>query len=563
MLSRIYFAIFIISIVMLVYLISTYGNRISVYYPLLFGAVSVCCLGFTQTAMGTNLQSVIFSIQVTYLGVSFAPFFLMMCIADLCKCKIPKFFRYIIALYASTVFLLVSSIGSTELYYKNLSLVQRGGASFLQHDYGPLHMMYPAYLAAVVLVILGIIINTFLRKQDVSFITTVSLLTLLFAVVILYAYERIAHLDVELLPFAYILSLLVILVLLGRVAFYDVVAVSADSMAKSSLNGFVIVDSRGRYYGADETAKEWFEEIRNLKIDKKIESENTDFLRQVVLWVKDESATEVELFERGDRIIEARHSIILKRNGEKNHCIFLRDETEQQKYTKLVEQYNENLERDVNEKTKKIGEIQNDIIVSMASIVENRDNNTGGHIKRTSDVIGIFVNHLKDINKYSFLDDTLAHNIIKAAPLHDFGKIAIPDDILNKPGKFSDEEYEVMKQHSAKGAAIVERILKNSEDIEFKKIATNVAHYHHEKWDGGGYPDHIKNDEIPFEARVMALADVFDALVSKRVYKESFSFDKAFEIIKESGGTHFDPELCEEFLNCRVRLEELFNSYDD
>ena len=199
----------------------------------------------------------------------------------------------------------------------------------------------------------------------------------------------------------------------------------------------------------------------------------------------------------------------------------------------------------------------------MASIVENRDNNTGGHIARTSDVVRIFVKHLQKKRIIKGMTPEIAKCIIKAAPLHDFGKIAIPDAILNKPGKFEPEEYEIMKMHSAKGASIVERILQNADDPTFKRIAVNIAHYHHEKWNGQGYPEGIREEEIPFEARVMALADVFDALVSKRVYKDSYSYDKAFSIIEESMGTHFDPVLCTVFLECRPQFEALYNSYAD
>ena len=145
--------------------------------------------------------------------------------------------------------------------------------------------------------------------------------------------------------------------------------------------------------------------------------------------------------------------------------------------------------------------------------------------------------------------------------MHDLGKIAVPDAILQKPGKFTDEEYEKMKSHSAQGAKIVEEVLSEVDDLEFKKIAINVAHYHHEKWDGSGYPDHLHNEEIPLEARIMALADVFDALVSKRCYKESFSYDKAFQIIEESLGTHFDPVLGQKFIDCRPKLEKLYDNY--
>lgn len=207
---------------------------------------------------------------------------------------------------------------------------------------------------------------------------------------------------------------------------------------------------------------------------------------------------------------------------------------------------------------KKLIAVQNSILTGMATMVESRDNSTGGHIKRTSDCVRIFVEYLSSQNEYSNLTKKFCNDVIKAAPMHDLGKISVPDAILQKPGKFTDEEYEKMKQHSAEGARIVGEVLKEVDDEEFKKIAVNVAHYHHEKWNGTGYPEKLSGEEIPFEARIMALADVFDALVSKRCYKESFSFDKAFEIISESAGSHFDPELTKHFIQCRDRLEDLY-----
>ena len=149
----------------------------------------------------------------------------------------------------------------------------------------------------------------------------------------------------------------------------------------------------------------------------------------------------------------------------------------------------------------------------------------------------------------------------KAAPMHDLGKIAIDDKILRKPGKYTEEEYAQMKKHAEEGARIVENILQGVEEYSFVEIAKNVAHYHHEKWNGKGYPEGLSGTDIPVEARIMALADVFDALVSKRCYKEAFSYDKAFAIIKESLGEHFDPELGRIFLECRTDLEALYDGY--
>ncbi|MGN0729681.1 HD domain-containing phosphohydrolase [Treponema sp.] len=225
----------------------------------------------------------------------------------------------------------------------------------------------------------------------------------------------------------------------------------------------------------------------------------------------------------------------------------------------LADTFNEMIAA-LDEKTKHIFRIQNSIITGMAAMVESRDNSTGGHIKRTSECVRIFMGELKNTEAYKDLPDSFCQAVIKAAPMHDLGKIAVDDAILRKPGKFTDEEYEKMKRHSAEGARIIENVLAEVDDPEFKRIAINIAHYHHEKYNGQGYPDKLAAEQIPLEARIMALADVFDALVSKRCYKDTFSYDKAFGIIEDSLATHFDPELGRVFISCREKLESLYNT---
>ena len=194
----------------------------------------------------------------------------------------------------------------------------------------------------------------------------------------------------------------------------------------------------------------------------------------------------------------------------------------------------------------------------MANIMENRDDNTGGHIKRTSDVVEILINTIK---KYSILDldDRFCQAIIKAAPMHDLGKIAIGDNILRKPGRLTDEEFTIMQSHAAKSGELVESILGGVEEEYFVRLAKNVARHHHEKWNGAGYPDHLKGDAIPMEARIMAIADVYDALVSKRCYKEAMSFEQAYSVMMESMGSHFDPKLEDVFVKSRDKLEAYYS----
>lgn len=217
-----------------------------------------------------------------------------------------------------------------------------------------------------------------------------------------------------------------------------------------------------------------------------------------------------------------------------------------------------NLAEKLDERTQHIRHIQQMMVLGLATMVESRDNSTGGHIKRTSMVVEKFAEKLT-ASGYG-LSPSFLKMVVRAAPMHDLGKIAVDDRILRKQGKFTDEEYEEMKKHSHEGARIVKQILEGVEKDDFVKIAVNIAHYHHEKWNGTGYPTGIAGEEIPIEARIMALADVFDALVSKRCYKDSFSYDMAFKIIEESIGSHFDPELGKIFITCRPELEELYNS---
>lgn len=225
-----------------------------------------------------------------------------------------------------------------------------------------------------------------------------------------------------------------------------------------------------------------------------------------------------------------------------------------------LEELRRNLAQKVEEKTERITYIQNMTVLGMATMVESRDNSTGGHIRRTGDVIKIFAQHL--YNTGYFTDYEFVKNIVRAAPMHDLGKIAIDDRILRKNGNFNDEEYNTMKNHSAEGEKVIEKMLREVDEDEFVDIAAKIARHHHERWDGTGYPDKISGEAIPVEARVMALADVFDALVSKRCYKPPFPYDKAFSIIEESLGSQFDPKLGRLFLECRPQLEALYNQYE-
>ena len=210
-------------------------------------------------------------------------------------------------------------------------------------------------------------------------------------------------------------------------------------------------------------------------------------------------------------------------------------------------------------KNEAISTFQSGMINVMADLVESRDQSTGEHIKNTSSYVEIICDELIKEGKFAdILNEEFKNNIVSSAPMHDIGKIKVSDTILNKPGKFEPWEYEIMKTHAEEGAKIIHTVKKTVENEELKENylgeAENMAHYHHEKWNGQGYPCGLKGEEIPLSARIMAVADVFDALVAVRVYKPAMPFEKAVSIIKEGSGEHFDPDVVEAFINAEEKI---------
>ncbi|MCL2031038.1 MAG: response regulator [Oscillospiraceae bacterium] len=204
----------------------------------------------------------------------------------------------------------------------------------------------------------------------------------------------------------------------------------------------------------------------------------------------------------------------------------------------------------IRERTARLQRLQGGMVSVLSDMVESRDKETGGHIERTTAYIRILLNAMLRGGVYA--GEISGWNLemaVSSARLHDIGKVAISDLILNKPGKLTAEEFEIMKTHAAEGGRIIERMIDQTGDEEFLHFARLFAVYHHERWDGTGYPRGLKGEEIPLQGRIMAIVDVYDALVSDRPYKQAFTHEKSVEIIRESRGKHFDPNITDVFLD--------------
>ena len=220
--------------------------------------------------------------------------------------------------------------------------------------------------------------------------------------------------------------------------------------------------------------------------------------------------------------------------------------------------------RSLQERTEALQRTQDVTFLSLASLAETRDNETGAHILRTQHYVRALAMALRENSKFrEFLDDETIEHLYKSAPLHDIGKVGIPDAILLKPGKLDDDEFEIMKTHAALGGEALKLAETELGECSFLRFAKEIAQTHHEKWNGSGYPNGLKGEDIPLSGRLMAVADVYDALISKRVYKSAFTHEKAMDIIKEGSGQHFDPDIVDTLFFIEEEVKNIAARFSD
>ncbi len=560
-----YYVIFLISVALSCIYLYMYHKHFNVNFSLIFTIIPIVNLGYVFQAQTKTVAEAILAIKIIYLGGCLLILFITFYIFGMCQLTIPKWFKMAMVMASASVYMAVLTIGHNGLFYQSISLSFENGFVVFHKTYGPFHTVF--YVMELLYLFMGIAailysynVKTQVSRRIIWLLFIPELLTL-----ICYFGEKFITNTFELVPVAYVAAQIVYLIIAHYACIYDIEDTAVDSLAENGSTGFIAFTFDLTYLGSNRAARAVFQPLLDLNVDKSL-SENEELSDLFIPWINtfNEDPSNDKFYYKSRRYIYLIDINYLYHNADKiGYQFVITDDTKNQEYIELLDHYNQRLEQEVRIKTADIVKMHNNLIRSMAKMVESRDNSTGGHIVRTSDVVEILMEEIMKDQSFTeehHITEVFRRNIIKAAPLHDIGKIAVDDAILKKPGRFTDEEFEKMKTHAPEGAKVLHSILRETEDTGFKVLAENVAHYHHERMDGSGYPEGLSGNDIPMEARIMAIADVYDALVSKRVYKERMSFEEADRIMMESMGKHFDPQLKKFYVAARSGIEAYYRN---
>ncbi len=538
-----------------------------VHITLIFTLIPIMNLGYLMFYRARQVEVALNAAKIIYIGGCFLGLVTMLTIFSLCGIRLRLWIRAAFLLISAAVYTSVLTVGESQLFYRSMTLVEVDGRLRAVKEYGVMHTVFQVMILCYFALSIGAIVFCLIRRNQVS--RKILLLLLMPEAVCLGCYfcTHFVIPELELTAAGYVVAQICYLLISYRISLYKVADIAAETMVLTGNTAFISFDMHFNYLGCNASARRILPELNQLTVDLGLKHSRPmrELLEPWLQTFRDDpdnlKANRHIYYTEGDRIYQFTVNRLTNRGRQKGYEIIGTDNTLDQQHINLLNSFNEKLEAEVQEKTEHIVEMHNNLVLGMATMVESRDNSTGGHIRRTSEGVRLLTEAIRKTGAFP-LEESFRRNLIKAAPMHDLGKIAVDDAILRKPGRFTPEEFEQMKKHAAEGARIVHRILEGTDDDAFHVLAENVAHFHHERWDGSGYPEGRKGEEIPLEARIMAVADVYDALVSKRVYKEKMSFEKAHSIIMDGMGSQFDPAMERVYLAARPALEAYYTSLE-
>ncbi len=514
--------------------------------------ISIISFGYWFLIQAGSIEAACIAQKVVYIGTSNILYFIIRFTSLFSDYHIKKPVRYMFITINLSILFLSLTFDRHTLFYKSYEYKNIDGLSFLEKVPGFGNTMYRVVMLLCILFVFYMTLKNLSKKKSKRTLKkTVFMLVSITFPCISYAVEKLAHTNIYLVPYGLFITEIFAMRLVYGMGIYDFNN-SAQELAYNAIDDAVLaIDNVYRFKGCNNKAKELFPSLKTVSLDDGLGSLDTTLFEILV----NHNMSDVMI---NRKVYRPEIKNIQQKNKVMGFVVWFYDVTAEIEKTELLENYRKDLEREVEFQTEKLRDVQKKVIMGFANIIESRDTVTGGHIKRTSMYIDILIKGLVSENIYSdVLTPSYMSHIRLAAPLHDIGKIAVSDNILNKRGRFTYEEFEIMKTHTTLGAQIIDETLSGLDDLEYYHLARELALYHHEKWDGSGYPEGISNIKIPLCARIMSVVDVFDALISERPYKQSYPVSTVYKIIENESGKQFDPLLVKCFIKVRPQIEKV------
>ncbi len=540
----------------ILYVSRQHGSRLQTILVILLYSLLFNIVGYTLEMEAKTQELAMQSVKMTYIGKPFVVFTMYVFVMEYCGVSIKKSRRNFFYAICVAIAGLVYTNEYHHLFYSSVSYTNDGLFPHLVLKHGIFYNLYSVILLYYFVGMVYVCVRKY-RQNDSEIIrkqVSVLMVMVLFSCgcLVLFLFNLTNGYDTTAL--AYIVAVFLFERLMRKYKLFDTLTLAKEEAVEHMSNGLIVVNVYGDMVYSNDEAD------RVLLYIRKHGNKGIEYLEELA---NNSKYMFVDECSQGDG----------NKHADSEKCVYeltmheiFRNENSYGKILLITEitdsyYYTERLQNELKKKTREVISIQRDIIGSFASMIEARDGITGLHIKNTANLVKVLVNVMKNNPKYSgIITDEYAQMTAAAAHLHDIGKIAIPDRILQKEGKLTDEEFAIMKTHPVEGAKILENTIKGLESDAYYQIAHDMVLYHHEKYDGSGYPTGISGKNIPLTARIMAVADVYDALRSKRHYKDGFSKEKSMAIMEESKGTHFDADIVTIFLEHIDEMEAVLDT---
>lgn len=540
----------------ILYVSRQHGSRLQTILVILLYASLFNIVGYTLEMEAKTQELAMQSVKMTYIGKPFVVFTMYVFVMENCGVGVKKSRRNFFYAICVAIAGLVYTNEYHHLFYSSVSYTNDGLFPHLVLKHGIFYNLYSIILLYYFVGMIYVCVRKY-RQNDSEIIrkqVSVLMVMVLFSsgCLALFLFNLTNGYDTTAL--AYIVAVFLFERLMRKYKLFDTLTLAKEEAVEHMTNGLIVVNVYGDMVYSNDEAD------RVLLYIRKHGNKGIEYLEELAnnskyMFVDECSQEDGNKHADSEKCVyELTMHEIFRNENSYGKMLLITEITDSYYYT-------ERLQNELKKKTREVISIQRDIIGSFASMIEARDGITGLHIKNTANLVKVLVYVMKNNPKYSgIITDEYAQMTAAAAHLHDIGKIAIPDRILQKEGKLTDEEFAIMKNHPVEGAKILENTIKGLESDAYYQIAHDMVLYHHEKYDGSGYPTGISGENIPLTARIMAVADVYDALRSKRHYKDGFSKEKSMAIMEESKGTHFDADIVTIFLEHIDEMEAVLDT---